>query len=331
MAAVCVGGVDTASGLRVGARIESLDLARFVMALMVIGAHGRLFADISYPTYFFTYVGGWTRIIMPMFLLISGYFFAVQVRRGVWVWARRLAVLHLVWSAVYIGCWMPLDSFSLSKAAFWVLVGAGHLWFMPAMIGGGLMLAALRGLSSRRLAALAAGLYLAGAVVQYGMDMVVDFDTVAHHNALYALPRNFLFYGFPFMALGHLMARDGVLEQAERAVTLPLFAAVLALLASEIYVKYAAFPHDAVFEINLANFLLAPMIFVWLMRRRGWRAAPWMAPLSAAIYFSHALVLIVLEALTGLAPTPLTLLAMPVCVGLGLLILKVNNRPLPLA
>jgi hypothetical protein len=162
------------------------------------------------------------------------------------------------------------------------------------------------------------------------MDAVVDFDTATHHNALYALPRNFLFYGFPFMALGHLMARDGVLERVQRATTLPLFAAVLALLASEIYVKYAAFPHDAVFEINLANILLAPMIFAWLMRRQGWRAAPWMAPLSAAIYFSHALVLIVLEAVTGLSPTPLTLLAVPVCLGVGFVVLKANNRPLPL-
>ena len=34
-----------------GARTASLDLARFVMALAVIGAHGRLFVDLSYPVY----------------------------------------------------------------------------------------------------------------------------------------------------------------------------------------------------------------------------------------------------------------------------------------
>jgi hypothetical protein len=61
------------------------------------------------------------------------------------------------------------------------------------------------------------------------------------------------------------------------------------------------------------------------------QAAWWMAPMSAAIYFVHALVLMALAALTGLAATPLTLMAMPVCVVVGAVIVWLNNRPIPLA
>ena len=311
-------------------RIASLDLARFLMALLVIGAHGRLFVDVSYPVYFATFVGGWARLIMPIFLMISGYYFAVQVRRGVWRWARRILILHLVWSTIYIGAWMPLDSFSAGKAAFWYFFGAGHLWFMPAMLGGGLMLYALREWATRPLLLLAVALYFTGGAVQYAMDMVIDFETVAHHNALYALPRNFLFYGFPFMALGHLMAREDVLARVQAMARLPLFAGLLGLLALEIYVKYVAFPHEAVFEVTLANILVAPLIFVWLLGLENVRAAPWMAPVSAAIYFVHALVLIALEQVTGLTPSLLTLVAVAVCIPVGLGLVKINNRPLPL-
>ncbi|WP_322865217.1 acyltransferase family protein [Aquicoccus sp. G2-2] len=126
-------------------RVAALDVARFVMALLVIGAHGRLFEDVSYPLYFATYVGGWARLIMPIFLMISGFFFAVQVKRGIWRWARHVLALHLIWSTVYIGVWMPWGTFSPEKAAFWYFFGAGHLWFMPALLGGGLMLYRLRG------------------------------------------------------------------------------------------------------------------------------------------------------------------------------------------
>nr|WP_322865218.1 hypothetical protein [Aquicoccus sp. G2-2]MEA1112451.1 hypothetical protein [Aquicoccus sp. G2-2] len=177
---------------------------------------------------------------------------------------------------------------------------------------------------------MAVALYAAGGVVQYFIDMTVNFETVAHHNALYALPRNFLFYGFPFLALGHVMARDGVLESVQGLLRWPIVAGVLALMALEIWVKYIAFPHDAVFEICLSHFLAAPLLFAWLMTLKLRRAAWWMAPMSAAIYFVHALVLMTLEPLTGLAPTELTLLAIPICVVVGFVIVKINNRPIPL-
>lgn len=311
-------------------RVEALDLARLLMAFMVVGAHARMFVEISYPVYFFTFVGGWLRIIIPIFLMTSGFFFAVQVKRGVWGWVKRLLVLHLIWSTIYIGVWMPMGTFSLQKAAFWYFFGAGHLWFMPAMIGGGLMLYWLRGMSSGRLLALAAGLYLCGGVIQYAMDMVIDFETVKHHNALYAAPRNFLFYGFPFMALGYLLSRDEVRAWVQRRSTLPLFLTLLVLLMAENWVKYVAFSHEAIFELAMVNFPLAPMVFAWLLGVRNVRAAWWMAPLSAAIYFVHALVLLLLEPVLGLSPTPLTLVAIVVSAVVGYGLVRINNKPIPL-
>ncbi|UYV36135.1 acyltransferase [Rhodobacteraceae bacterium D3-12] len=329
--AVSVGAPVAAAELgQSAARVEALDLARFIMALVVVGAHGRLFVDLSYPLYFFTFVGGWARIIIPLFLMMSGFFFAVQIRRGVGAWAKRLVLLHLVWSAVYIGCWMPLGSFSFAKAGFWIFFGAGHLWFMPALIGGGLMLARLRGLPAGWLLALAGALYLTGGVVQYALDVLVDFETVKHHNALYALPRNFLFYGFPFMALGYLMQEEAVRDWLGRVSRWPVVLGLVALLMLENWVKYVGFAHDAVFEVAVMNFALAPVIFAWLLRLKGVRAAPWMAPMSAAIYFVHALVLLVLEQVAGLTPSLLTLVAVVICLPVGWVLVKANNRPLPL-
>ncbi|MDQ2094639.1 acyltransferase [Rhodalgimonas zhirmunskyi] len=314
----------------VGSRVEALDLARFVMALMVVGAHGRMFIDISYPLYFFTFLGGVLRLIMPIFLMTSGYFFAVQIRRGIGGWAKRVLILHLIWSTIYIGAWMPSGTLSLEKATFWYFFGAGHLWFMPALLGGGLMLYWLRHLSTGRLLLLAAAAYGLGGVVQYAMDLTLDFQTVAHHNALYALPRNFVTYGFPFMVLGHLMTRREVREFIDSILSLRLFLVLCALLLAENAVKYWSFDHEAIFEINLMNFLIAPLIFGWLLSLKTVRAAAWMAPLSAAIYFVHALVLLLLEPVVGLSPTPLTLLAIVVSAVVGFGLIKINNKPIPL-
>ena len=311
-------------------RTASLDLTRFIMALMVVGAHSRAFVDISYSLYFYTYVGGWARIIMPLFLMISGFFFVVQVRRGVGRWAWRLLVLHLIWSTIYIGAWMPLDNFSLKKAVFWYFFGAGHLWFMPALLGGGLMLYTVRHWSSARLLLAAGGLYGIGGALQYGMNVTIDFATVAHHNALYAVPRNFLFYGFPFVTLGYVLARDRVLARVQEMLKPGIVVLVLVLLFAENWLKFHWMPHDGVLEINLMNFVLAPIIFAWLMTLHGVSAAAWMAPVSAAIYFVHALVLLLLEPVLGLSPTPLTLVTIVLSFAIGMVLVKVNNKPLPL-
>lgn len=313
---------------RIGAdsrRNTAVDVARLLMALFVVGGHGRLFSDVNTALFFYVYAGGFVRIVVPMFLLISGYYFALQVRRGIAPWLKKLIVLHLLWSAVFAPVWLLGDGFSVEKTGFYLLFGVAHLWYMPALIGGGIVLWFVRDWGNRRLLMLAFGLYGIGVLLQYVMNLNLDYATLAHRNAYVSLPRNFLFYGFPFLAIGHVIARPGGLVAMKRFLKPGVLLAVLALYAGEITFNFFTFELDDLFEVNFANILVAPILFAALLQVRLRWSANWLASLSGGIYFVHPLILLALIGSFGNQLSLMALVAMPLCILAGFVLVRMNK------
>ena len=87
-------------------RIYSLDYLKLVLAVLVAFGHTSWLQ--SHPTPLAAMLGnGLMRTIVPLFCIVSGYFFYRAVARGDGMkWLRRVLVLYLVWMAVYLPFWL---------------------------------------------------------------------------------------------------------------------------------------------------------------------------------------------------------------------------------
>lgn len=63
---------------------DALDLLKFIMSIMVVAIHTRLFEDVTFP---------WLRIAVPVFFMISSYFFFAKIRNTETV-AQKSALLN---------------------------------------------------------------------------------------------------------------------------------------------------------------------------------------------------------------------------------------------
>lgn len=131
----------------------AVDIAKYISALLVVAIHTYPFLEISetFNTFFIAII---CRLAVPFFFVSSGYFLFRKmdgtkkqnlnhVRRYLW----RLIRLYLVWTVIYIPytIWNYMDAgFSLTSLLGWIrdffLNGSYyHLWFLPALILGTLI------------------------------------------------------------------------------------------------------------------------------------------------------------------------------------------------
>lgn len=310
-------------------RIAALDNARLAMAVMIVIGHAWVLHDDRPKLDYYMFWAGSLRIVIPTFLMISGYYFHIRIRRGISGWMRRTVMVFLAWSLLYAPFWIGTSGFSAERVLFYFTFGYYHLWYLPAFLGGGLILYCLRDLATGRLLALAVGLAVLGFVIQTGMNAALDMEAVRYRAGLTVLPRNFLFYGFPFLAFGYLMARPGVLEMVRRWLTPGVVVIIAALFMVEVTGNYLLVGRNGILDIMLTNIIAGPLLFAWLLDRRGGRTASWVAPMSAAIYFVHPAIIEVLEAglHTGYALTALAAIALSFAAGAALMR---ANRYVPL-
>ena len=134
-------------------RNTTIDLAKYIAALLVIAIHTALFYDINDTLYFVT-VDIICRMAVPFFAICSGYFLALKWEvsgrfnsdRNKTVFLRqwmKLIVLYLAWSILYliysIPSWIDTGWFSFHAFIDYAIgaVRSGshyHLWYLLSMI-----------------------------------------------------------------------------------------------------------------------------------------------------------------------------------------------------
>lgn len=172
-------------------RILSVDVLRVSAIIAVIAIHTTPFATQSSPIGdqldVATVINQVARFAVPFFLILSGYFWAQKcddggaVRKPTIAMAKRIGVLMLAWSAIYLLPTNLFDSLAYGpvgpiKEIYWNLCSAAtkpfstvmqgtklHLWFLMALLCS-LAIAALflRYKQERMLIVLAIALYVVG-------------------------------------------------------------------------------------------------------------------------------------------------------------------------
>jgi len=225
-------------------RIASIDTGRAVAMAAVVCVHVEPFKDQS--PLLFAAINQACRFAVPFFFIASGYLFTHKVMGGADLGAttgrflRRILTIFLVWSAVYLvspsytliaehglregllrNAWGNLVD-AVTHPIHLLLVGtAPHLWFLPALMMGILILAAAMALGRERwLPALAGSLYLVGLLG--GSYSVVPIGFNLHTQSIHGP-----FFSTLFVVIGWWLARHDVHTTVRIALLLTIGGLVL--------------------------------------------------------------------------------------------------------
>ncbi|MDE1167666.1 MAG: acyltransferase family protein [Pseudomonas sp.] len=279
----------------------NLDVLKMVLAIIVVVGHSK-FLGGNTTTIGYLLSAGLLRAAVPVFFIINGYFMARAMSSGPSMrqWLVRVLWLYLFWMLVYSPFYV--DDFSLATLVGVIkklIIGYFHLWYLVGMIGGGVLVYLLRQQSSRVILTLALTCFGIGLVMQYmRVYVVVPNEFAQHWLEQDYTARNFLFMGFPFVAIGYLMARHDIPQKVSRAqVWCFLIVGLLVLELESWRNMHHQVNLDLNFDFLFGIILVAPAVFLLPFCYPRPSQNRWLGTLSSAVYFVHPLFLFGLTAM----------------------------------
>ena len=286
-------------------RNATVDIAKFLLALMVVGIHSPLFSDII-PRAQGMIEQGIYRIAVPCFFVFTGFHLAPSLSNRSWrPWLFRIVALYVFWTLLYAPAWYPnlqAKGFSASALVSTFVVGYWHLWYLPALIFAVLMLVALHHLQPIKLLALCIVLTLIGTALQYAMQGSSDPSA---YKFVYA--RNGLFFAFPFLAAGYLLRETNLAGRVSRPSVSIALCLALILLVAETAVLRVGFGVDQPSDLRAALLVAAPLVVLFVLTLPPLNSSIPFGPMANGIYFLHVGALLILSNLLPLTGTALTL------------------------
>lgn len=257
-------------------RSISLDLLKILLSALVICIH-------LYPLFDKDSVAGWyivngfVRIAVPIFLLINGYFLSSKIEdaKAVRQYLSHLLIVYLVWSAFYAQYYIQWET--PSNIIINLLAGYHHLWYLPALMIGIVMLYATRKLKLKdsQIASIALGLYILGYIL--GLQ---------HTSIL--MTRNGVFYGFMFIVIGYLIKKYEFYQKLKtwHLLSLSVICCVLLLAETTIYYKI-----EVAMDIFLTTLVASPVLFMLALKYpcnvRANTFTDYLGYLPTGIYYIH--------------------------------------------
>ncbi|MBB4804983.1 hypothetical protein HNP38_000255 [Chryseobacterium defluvii] len=263
----------------------SIDLLKIVLAIFVVFLHSHLLRN-SYPSLSYVLVNGLFRIAVPVFLIITGYYFYdVDTPGRLKKWSLRLFLLYLIWTVAYIPFWK--DGKHLSH----ILFGYHHLWYLIGTLFSGLILFAVKKKRAGFLLRSIFPLFSCGYILQLlgnlhyfqgNTDLVLNFFPVY---------RNFLFVCFPFLTLGFLIKKLEIDIKYKPSLLLVILA--VSLVMAEAFINYRIIHLSKNESIDLLYSLLlaCPLLFLYCKNIPLTTNSKILASISTAIYLIHPLLM----------------------------------------
>jgi surface polysaccharide O-acyltransferase-like enzyme len=308
-------------------RNVALDILKLLMAFMVVGIHAEFLKDISVAWSYFT-VFGIFRIAVPVFLVISGFYFYLALENNTTArWFKRCLMLYCFWMLIYSVFWFKPTEQSLKMFLIQLVVGYYHLWYVAGMIEAALMLVILRRFNSPMLVFISVAAYLMGVIIQYaGNYHTVDnawLDNIININFVH---RNALFFSFPFFCMGYLIHKHNIHKLISFTAAKLLTALGIILLSAEIYFNYIAPGRDGGFDNFLSLLIVCPAIFILFTHINLFSETKSIALYATAIYFVHPLFLVPLSSLLATQATLFTLVVIALSVVAAYFLVAINKK-----
>lgn len=272
----------------------NLDALKVLLAVMVVALHCKLLGG-NYTWVGYLLCNGLFRVAVPTFFIINGYYLFQTLESGhsFAQWFKRGLLLYLFWMLVYSPQYIDPSTIASLGGVLGVvkklLIGYFHLWYLVGMLGGAAMLLVLRRWRSSALIGLALTAFLIGLGLQYArVYYELPNGFLQHFNQNDYTARNFLFMGFPFMAIGFLCARHRLAERLSRCGVCCWLVLGLGLILAEAALNFALRADvEQNFDFLASLLVIAPALF--LLPQVYFRASRsnFAAKLSSAVYYVH--------------------------------------------
>lgn len=262
----------------------TIDVLKIVLAFFVVFLHMNFLKE-TLPTLSYVFVNGMFRIAVPVFLVITGfYFFHIDDIRKLKKWLFRTFILYAIWMLLYISYWKDSDQIFLT-----IIFGYHHLWYLIGTFFSGILLYFLRKKSSGILVFLAVTLFLTGYCVQVlGNLHYLDKEQDAVLN-MYLLYRNFLFVCFPFLTIGFLINKHKIDLSRYNNSYLLLIAVILFVFGEAFFNYYWVSSENT--DILFSLLFACPLVFLYFKNIYIKTSSKILANLSTAIYVVHPMIM----------------------------------------
>lgn len=262
----------------------TIDVLKIVLAFFVVFLHMNFLKE-TLPTLSYVFVNGLFRIAVPVFLVITGfYFFHIDDFKKLKKWLFRTFILYAIWMLLYIFYWKDSDQIFLT-----IIFGYHHLWYLIGAFFSGIILYLLRKKSSGILIFLAVTLFLTGYCVQVlGNLHYFDKEQDVVLN-MYLLYRNFLFVCFPFLTIGFLINKHKIDLSRYNNSYLLLIAVILFVFGEAFFNYYWVSSENT--DILFSLLFACPLVFLYFKNIYIKTNSKILANLSTAIYVVHPMIM----------------------------------------
>jgi surface polysaccharide O-acyltransferase-like enzyme len=316
--------------LQITSRNILLDILKIISALSVVAIHCGFLIEYNDLTYQIV-TNGIFRIAVPLFFCINGFFlFNVFKSDRIKIWAKRVLILYLVWMLIYSYFWVYLNDFNLLKIIPTLLFGFNHLWYLAALLLGGLVLYKFREASNKILIISSILLFLIGITIQYlGQYHVFSQQPLIDKFINYPpIHRNFLLFAFPLLSIGYVIKRTNSHTKLKKKTVITLLTFSLLLLVVDRLIGYYYFTNNVTLNMNLSFLLLSPVLLItaFTFNLPSKLNSKLLSSFSIAIYLVHPLIIFFIFNMYNLPPTATTFVTIVLSIIVSYLLILLNRK-----
>ncbi|WP_238796786.1 acyltransferase family protein [Acinetobacter pittii] len=261
----------------------SIDYLKILLAFLVILLHLNILSEI-YPDVGYVLVNGLFRLAVPIFLIITGYYFTnIDNINKFKSWFVRIGILYVVWMIFYSPFWFKINN--LSGTFINAFMGYFVLWYLIGVLFAGTLLYALRNLKTNVLLAFALCLYIMGYAIQQMGNLHLFSGFVDKILNWHPISRNFVFDCFPFLTFGFLIKKLNIDLRFKPSAGLVLFSIALVIIESRL--NFIFISKNESLDHIIAMIFAAPIIFIYVKNLKIQGENKNLALFSTAIFLIH--------------------------------------------
>lgn len=261
----------------------SIDYLKVLLAFFIILLHLNFLND-SYPKLNFILVNGLFRLAVPLYFIITGYyFFNINSSLKLKEWLKRISILYLFWMLFYFPLWGVYRS--LTSIIINLIFGYFALWYLIAVLLAGSVLYYLRNTKFISLLVLSVVLYIVGYVTQQIGNLHLFNGKIDQILNIHIISRNFLFDALPLLSIGYLIKKYNIDKKIIISKLLIIISIVLVILES--YINYIYISKTEPLDFLLTILFAAPIIFLYVKNIKIIGNNKFLAYFSTGLFLIH--------------------------------------------
>ena len=217
-------------------RADNIDVLKAICAFLIVCIH------IPFPGTIGDYFTVLTRIAVPIFFMITGYFYIDTVKRGrelyqikkIFILVVSANLIWLLWdafcAAIRSGMGSFFNRFTVKNLLKFLILNespfSGHLWYLGAILYVLIIVLIADRLHCRKIIYFLIPLLLIGDLA-FGKYSIVIWG----QEFLYIIVRNFLFVGLPYFCIGQII-RNGKIFRRIREIRKSYLCLIICIFAA---------------------------------------------------------------------------------------------------